>query len=152
MYTAVKQKKKREFLKGFSVLNTVLTFFVSGIIFGAFYDFFRFFRLVFRNKIITFLLDFLYFIIISIAFFIELLGFNNGMVRAYYVILILLGFLLYIFTVFRITAKIEKPVSSFIRKTFKNVLHFINKVYYNIFKKNKEVQANESVVAETETE
>lgn len=143
MFTAVKQKKKKEFLKDFSVLDTVISFFVSGVIFGAIYDFFRFFRLLFKNKIVCFILDFIYMIIISLLFFIDLLGFNNGMVRYYFIVLSVLGFLFYIFTVFRLTEKIEKPVSLIIRKSLKKVLHFIKKVYYNLFSKHKQNKKTE---------
>lgn len=142
------------------MLDTVVTFFVSGVIFGAVYDFFRFFRLLFKNKILCFILDFVYMIIISFLFFINLLGYNNGMVRYYFVVLIVLGFLLYIFTVFRLTEKLEKPVALIIRKSFKKLLQFVKKVYYNLFSKykktkkhkKKKVQTNESIVAEVETE
>lgn len=142
------------------MLDTVVAFFVSGVIFGAVYDFFRFFRLLFKNKILCFILDFVYMIIISFLFFINLLGYNNGMVRYYFVVLIVLGFLLYIFTVFRLTEKLEKPVALIIRKSFKKLLQFVKKVYYNLFSKykktkkhkKKKVQTNESIVAEVETE
>lgn len=146
------------------MLDTVITFFVSGVIFGAIYDFFRFFRLLFKNKIVCFILDFIYMIIISLMFFINLLGFNNGMVRSYFIALSFLGFLFYIFTVFRFTEKFEKPVSLIMRKSLKKVLQFNKKVYYNLFakhkknkknkKKNKKKkeQTNESVVAEIKAE
>lgn len=142
------------------MLDTVVAFFVSGVIFGAVYDFFRFFRLLFKNKILCFILDFVYMIIISFLFFINLLGYNNGMVRYYFIVLIVLGFLLYIFTVFRLTEKLEKPVALIIRKSFKKLLQFVKKVYYNLFSKykktkkhkKKKVQTNESIVAEVETE
>ncbi len=124
------------------MLDTVITFFVFGVIFGALYDFFRFFRLLLKNKIICFILDFVYMIIISLLFFINLLGFNNGMVRYYYVVLSLSGFLLYVFTVFKLTEKIEKPVCLIIRKSFKKVLHSIKKVYYNLFGKHKKIKKN----------
>lgn len=132
------------------MLDIIITFFVLGVIFGAIYDFFRFFRLLFKNKIVWFVIDFIYMIIISLLFFINLLAFNNGMVRYYFIILPFLGFLLYIATIFRLTLKIEKPVSLIIRKSFKKVLQFIKKVYYNLFVKNKkkEERANESTVAE----
>lgn len=142
------------------MLDTVIAFFVSGVIFGAIYDFFRFFRLLFKNKIVCFILDFIYMIIVSLMFFINLLGFNNGMVRYYFIALSLLGFLFYIFTVFRLTEKFEKPVSLIIRKSLKKVLQFIKKVYYNLFgkhkksvkNKKKKEQTNESVVAEIKAE
>lgn len=158
MFTAVKQKRKRVCLKDFSVLDTVITFFVSGIVFGAVYDFFRFFRLVFKSKSVVFIIDFLYFVIVSIVFFILLLGYNNGMIRSYFVILTLLGFLTYIFTAFRFTLKIQKPAAIAVRKLFKKILQFIQRMYImflspvkRLFCKKKEVKPDsESVFSEAE--
>lgn len=110
------------------MLDIIITFFVLGVIFGAVYDFFRFFRLLFKNKVLNFILDFLFCIIISVAFFIVLLGYNNGMVRAYYIILTAAGFCIYIFTVFRLTEKIQKSVFSAVRKTLKKILQLVKKM------------------------
>lgn len=113
-------------------------FLLLGVSFGVLYDVFRFLRLIFSSKYAAFILDFLFFIVISMIFFIFLLGYNNGQVRVYYFTLSLIGYLLYIFTIFRLTLRPERAIAMFFRKIlrkclgfFKKVLHFIRCVYYN---------------------
>ena len=121
------------------MIEELPVFLIMGIFFGALYDFFRFFRLLFSNKRADFFFDFLFFFIISPVIFIFLLSYNNGQVRVLYFTAILLGFILYILTVFRLTGYIAKPVTSFFRRfmkkrlnNFKKVLQSITKVYYNV--------------------
>lgn len=155
------------FLKGFSVSEAILQFLLVGFVSGIVYDLFRFFRLVFANKVITFILDFLFFVLFSILFFILLLGYNNGSVRVLYFTSFILGFLVYVFTVFRITKSFQSKTAGFIRlvikksfKSFKKVLQFIKRVYYNTFvkhnpftrKKLKAGSKNESASSEFKTE
>lgn len=134
----MKQGKTAASLKGFLMAETLVVFLLLGVFFGALYDLFRFLRLVFSSKYSVFIIDFLYFVVISIVFFIFLLGYNNGQVRAYYFTLSLAGYLAYIFTAFRITLSPERRIALFIRKIlkkcskyFKKVLHFDGSVYYN---------------------
>lgn len=113
-------------------------FFIAGILFGAVYDVLRFFRLIFPGKRAAFVFDLLFFMIISPAMFLLLLSYNNGQVRAFYFTAAVLGFVIYILTLYRITGIIERGIASFIRKimkkclkSFKKVLQKIKKVYYN---------------------
>lgn len=155
------------FSKGYSVPEAILQFFLVGFAAGVIYDFFRFFRLAFANKAVTFILDFLFFIFFSIVFFILLLGYNNGSVRALYFTPYIFGFLVYVLTVFRITKPFQSKIAVFLRtfvkktvKTFKKVLQFVKHVYYNIFvkhnpftrKKSKAGSKNESISSEFKTE
>ncbi len=72
---------------------------VLGIIFGLIYDFFRSLRKCKPHTILSvFIEDILYFLVLSVITFIFLLAITNGQVRAYALIGILLGFLLFIFT------------------------------------------------------
>jgi len=50
------------------------------------------------------------------------------MVRAYYIILTAAGFCAYIFTVFRLTEKVQKFFSRAMRKTLKKILQFVKKM------------------------
>lgn len=113
-------------------------FLIAGILFGMIYDVLRFFRLIFPGKRATFVFDLLFFIIISPVMFLLLLSYNNGRVRVFYFTAALIGFLVYILTVYRITGIFERGIASFIRKimkkclkSFKKVLQKIKKVYYN---------------------
>lgn len=145
----------------------VVTFVLLGLSFGILYDVFRFFRFIFTSSKIQFVIDFLYFVVISITYFIFLLAYNNGQVRAYYFTLSLLGFFFYIFTVFRLTEHGEKFVALHLRslarkvaKSSKKVLQFIRGVYYNsivlrlkpLRKKKKVGNTDESIFSENKTE
>ncbi len=91
---------------------------------------------------------FLYNISYNIPF---LLSYNNGLVRVFYFTAMLLGYLVYILTLYRVTVYIFRPIANGLRfvikkslKSFKKVLQSIKKVYYNMlrniplrFKRNK---------------
>lgn len=121
--------------------DSVAIFLFLGFGIGAIYDIFRFFRLIFKKKWIEFLLDFFFFFTISPIIFLFLLSYNNGQVRLFYFTVILLGFLVYILTLYRVTGYIFRPVANIFRfifkkisKSFKKVLQSINKVYYNMLR------------------
>lgn len=121
--------------------DTIIVFLFLGLLIGVIYDIFRFFRLVFKNKTAVFLLDFLFFFIISPIIFIFLLSYNNGIVRVYYFTAILLGYLIYILTLYRITGYIFRPIASLFRnivkkilKSLKKGLQCVKKVYYNMLR------------------
>lgn len=147
----MKEEKIQMYLKDFSAPEIFIAFIILGASFGALYDVFRFLRFVFSSKYSVFIIDFLFFIIVSIIFFIFLLGYNYGQVRGYYFTLTLLGFLFYIFTVFRLTYRGERVIADFLRKimqkcfkSLKKVLQFIRRVYYNsIMLRHKPLRKNE---------
>lgn len=105
---------------------------VTGAALGVLYDFLRFIRLAFNSR---FFIDFLFWILSAFAVFSYLIIFNSGAVRAQPLILILLGFIAYIFTLGKITVGFEKAAAKKIKnrlKSFKKVLQLLHRVYYNI--------------------
>lgn len=117
-----------------------LAFLIYGFVMGIVYDFFRFLRFVFKNKAASFLLDFLFFAVYALVFFILLLGYNNGIVRAMYFTVYFLGLLVYVFTLFRLTRRMQSGVAAFLRKIIKKFVNCIKKLlqlpkrlYYNVF-------------------
>lgn len=117
-------------------------FFLSGIIIGIVYDLLSFLRFVFRGRVLVFILDFLFFVVFSFAFFIPLLAYNNGSVRVMYFTVYSAGFLLYLASVYRLTLGFKRQTADFLRglfkkalKSFKKVLQFIKRLYYNKFVK-----------------
>lgn len=119
--------------------EAIAVFILLGFLIGIIYDFFRFFRLVFKNKRAVFLLDFLFFIVISPIIFIFLLSYNNGQVRAFYFTAILFGYLVYILTFYRLTGFVFRPIALFFQKILKKALkslkkglQYIKKLYYNM--------------------
>lgn len=112
---------------------------LTGVLLGAVYDVFRFFRLIFNSN---FILDFLFWILTAFAVFSFLLIFNNGEIRGIYLLLFFAGFVFYILTLGYVTKSIEVKFAKMVKirlkkvknklKSFKKVLHFVNDVYYNI--------------------
>ena len=105
---------------------------ILGFTLGILCDVFRFPRLVFLDKLFF---DFLFWIISGIAVFCYLLIFNNGDVRAIYLLFILLGFLLVTFTLGYVTNPIQQKLANKIRKSLKSlkkVLQKMRSIYYNI--------------------
>lgn len=112
---------------------------LTGVLLGAVYDVFRFFRLIFNAN---FILDFLFWILTAFAVFSFLLIFNNGEIRGIYLLLFFAGFVFYILTLGYVTKSIEVKFAKIVKirlkkvknklKSFKKVLHFVNDVYYNI--------------------
>ena len=121
--------------------EAVIVFLFLGFGIGAIYDIFRFFRLLFKKKWVEFFLDFLFFFTISPIIFLFLLSYNNGLVRVFYFTSVLLGFLVYILTLYRVTVYIFRPITGVIRfvvkkslKSLKKVLQSVKKVYYNMLR------------------
>lgn len=110
-----------------------------GIALGVFYDVLRLFIRIFNSR---FFLDFIFWVISAFVFFSYLLVFNNGEIRAVFVVSVSCGFIFYILTAGSITAKFEDKIAKKVKiwlkklknrlKSFKKVLHYINKVYYNV--------------------
>ena len=73
---------------------------ILGVIFALIYDLFRAYRIVKpQSNLLVFLQDIVYFIFTTLLTFIYLLSITNGEVRAYILIGIFLGFLLFLFTI-----------------------------------------------------
>lgn len=121
------------------MLDYAVQFLICGFLMGFVYDFFRFMRFVFVKKAAVFLFDFLFFVIYSAVFFILLLGYNNGTVRALYFTAYFLGTVIYVFTLFRLTKRLQCSVAGLIRKIIKKIincikklLQFVKRLYYNV--------------------
>ncbi len=109
-----------------------------GVALGFVYDLFRLFRFVTYDK---FFFDFLFWILTSIVTFCYLLVFNNGSVRAVYILLIFIGFVFYILTLGYVTKPLEIKIAKMMKnqlkkikqllKSFKKVLQSLHNIYYN---------------------
>ena len=87
-----------------------------------------------------FFFDFLFFVIYSLLFFVLLLGFNNGIMRAMYAAAYFGGLVIYLLLISRKTIAVRKQAAvgfkNFVKKqkqSFKKVLQFMHKLYYNKF-------------------
>lgn len=110
-----------------------------GVSLGFVYDVFRLFRLALNDK---FFFDLIFWLLTSIVVFCYLLVFNNGNIRALYVLMLFIGFLLYIMTLGYVTKPVEIKIAKKIKtavkkikqssKNFKKVLQSLYNIYYNI--------------------
>lgn len=106
-------------------LYSLLIFIISGIIIGVFFDIFRILRKSFKTPdIITYIEDFLFWIITGIFVLFILFTFENGQIRSYNIIGLIIGVILYICTISKYFIKISVTIISF----FKNIIYKIFKI------------------------
>lgn len=123
-----------------------LVFSLTGIIIGIIYDIFRVLRKSFKTSdIITYFEDILFWIITGILILYNIWFFNNGEIRIFMFLGILIGILIYILILSNITKKILflffnilkksinsikfifNPIILIITKLYKKILHIITK-------------------------
>lgn len=123
-----------------------LVFSLTGIIIGIIYDIFRVLRKSFKTSdIITYFEDILFWIITGILILYNIWFFNNGEIRIFMFLGILIGILIYILILSNITRKtlflffnilkksinsikfIFNPIILIITKLYKKILHIITK-------------------------
>lgn len=116
---------------GISISEEALLFLKSCLLgagLAAVYDIFRILRLAVRSgKIVVFIEDTLYFILIALATFTFMLFFSEGQIRAYILIGEFLGWLLYYYTigalVFRMSKAIIRAIKAVLRWLYKIFIH-----------------------------
>lgn len=97
-------------------------FFLTGGIIGLLFDFFRILRKTIKTSdFITYLQDIIFWILSSIIIMYNIFTFNNGEIRLYLFLAILLGSLIYLLLVSKIIIKINLTCIKF----FENILHKI---------------------------
>lgn len=126
-----------------------LFFSINGVIIGLIFDFFRILRKAFKtNNLITYIEDILFWILTGISIIIFMCNFSDGNLRLYMLIGLILGFLIYIFTISKYIIKffvyiinILKKVMNYILKIINIPINFLNNllksVYIFIYKKTK---------------
>lgn len=130
--------------------NLFIIFILNGIFIGILFDFFRILRKSFKTSdIITYIQDILFWILAGISILYSIFRFNNGEIRLYIFIGILLGITFYtlIFSNFfiNINVTIIKYISNTIRSIIKillipfikllKILRIIFNIFSNFFKK-----------------
>lgn len=130
--------------------NLFIIFILNGIFIGILFDFFRILRKSFKTSdIITYIQDILFWILAGISILYSIFRFNNGEIRLYIFIGILLGITFYtlIFSKFfiNINVTIIKYISNTIRSIIKillipfikllKILRIIFNIFSNFFKK-----------------
>lgn len=124
-----------------------LVFSLTGVAIGILFDFFRILRRTIKtNNIITYIEDVLFWILTGILILYNIWFFNNGEIRIYMFLGIILGVLIYMSTLSNILitvfSKILQTIIKVLELPFKTIISVFNKIitaiqtiYINITKK-----------------
>lgn len=127
-------------------MNEVLAFLLFGLACGFLFGFLGIFQNAFCSYVFTFITDVMAVLTCTLVFFCLFVGYSNGYVRYYYLLLSLLGLIVYKVAASSLFSKAEKKITFLIRKlhirifSFKKVVKNACKssALYNIIKvKNK---------------
>ena len=131
-----------------------LVFSLTGVIIGILFDFFRILRRTIRtNNIITYIEDILFWILTGLLILYNIWFFNNGEIRIYMFLGIILGILIYMLTLSSILIKIFSKILHTIIKVlelpfktiiviFDKIISIISPIFTNITKKIKNKKGN----------
>lgn len=116
------------------VTNQIYLFFIfiiNGILIGLLFDFFRISRKVFNtNDIVTYIEDFLFWILAGAIMLYSIFIFNNGELRLYMFLGIILGAFFYLLFISSFVIKINVKIINFLKKIF-SILMIPFKFIYN---------------------
>lgn len=113
-----------------------IIFILNGLIIGLIFDIFRIFRKSFKTPdFITYLQDFIFWIIAGSILLYSIFKFNNGELRLYIFIGILLGVSAYILIFSRLFIKISVEIINFVKKVLFNLIVVPTKFIIKLLKK-----------------
>lgn len=131
-------------------MNQIYCFFifiVVGIIISILFDVFRILRKVFKTPdFITYIEDIIFGVLAGVIIIYSIFKFNNGEIRSYLFVGIILGILFYLFTLSKMFIKFGDKILTFLKKILlfpikkallfgKNILKFIKKNVFRPFSK-----------------
>lgn len=104
----------------------LLIFMGSGVLIGLFFDIFRILRKSFKTPdIITYLEDFLFWIITGIYLIFIIFKFSFGQIRLFMFASLILGFALYILTISKFFIKLNVKIITILKKIISKILKVI---------------------------
>lgn len=107
-------------------LYTLFIFTISGIIIGLFFDIFRIFRRSFKTSdLVTYLQDTIFWICTGIFILFILFEFNNGQIRSYTIIGLVVGIIVYMFTISKYFIKINVKIITFFKNVISKILFIV---------------------------
>lgn len=110
-----------------------LIFVLDGIIIGLLFDFFRILRISFKTKdFVTYIEDFLFWVITGIILLYSIFIFNNGEIRFFMFLGIIIGVILYMLIVSKYIIKFSVIILDFIKRIIAIPIKFIVKILKNI--------------------
>lgn len=119
--------------------NLFLIFIVNGFLIGLLFDFFRILRKTFKtNDMMTYIEDILFWILTGCIILYSIFVFNNGEIRLFLFIGIILGILLYMLFLSSHIIKVNVTIINFLKKIIGSILHILLtplKYMYQIIRK-----------------
>ena len=116
-----------------------LIFIANGILIGLLFDFFRILRRAFKTgDILTYIEDFLFWILTGISILYTVFVFNNGEIRLFLFIGVGIGIITYMIFFSSYVIKFNVAIINFLKKIFKVIFSFFSiplKFIYKIIKK-----------------
>lgn len=111
-----------------------LIFMVNGIIIGILFDFFRILRKSFKTAdLITYIEDILFWILAGIILLYSIFVFNNGEIRLFMFLAVILGTIIYMLIASKYVIKINVTIITFVKKILLVPINFIAKILRKIF-------------------
>ena len=116
-----------------------LVFSLTGVIIGVLFDFFRILRRTIKtSNIITYIEDVLFWILTGLLVLYNIWYFNNGEIRIFMFIGIIMGVLVYMSTlsnmIIKFFSKILQLIINLLKVPFKTIFAFLRKIFTKIFK------------------
>ena len=120
-----------------------LVFIINGIIIGIFFDLFRILRKSFKtSNFITYIEDFLFWILTGFSILFTLFKFNNGEIRLYMFLAIVIGILIYMIIFSSYIIKVNVSIIIVIKKIIKKILLYTYIPLKIVFKSVKKIIFN----------
>lgn len=112
-----------------------LIFTIDGVLIGIIFDIFRILRKTIKTSdFVTYIEDFLFGIITSIILFYSIFTYNNGELRFFMFLAVILGFVLYLCTISSYLIKINVKIINVIKRIFLKLFEIIHKPLIKTFK------------------
>ena len=118
------------------ILNQLTNFGIyalCGVLIGIFFDIFRILRKSFKtSNLITYIEDTIFGVITGLFLIFMLLDFNNGDIRFYIFVALLIGLILYFLLISKFFIKINVAIITFFKKIFITIAKIIFKPFRKI--------------------
>ena len=112
-----------------------IVFIINGIVIGLLFDFFRILRRTFKTKdIITYIQDILFWILTGFILLYSIFTFNNGEIRLFMFLAIIIGISIYMFFVSSHVIKINVAIINFLKKILSKIFNFLLIPFKYIYK------------------
>lgn len=120
-------------------INLFLLFILNGLLIGLFFDFFRILRKSFKtNDFITYIEDMIFWIVTGLSILYFIFVFNNGEIRFYMFLGIILGVTIYMFLFSSYIIKINVTIINFLKSIIEKIVSILLiplKLLFKIIKK-----------------